>query len=110
MSKFTEKIKAYLEEQQEAREISKSWNVANAAFKSKLAVYESEMLNHEFAIEVAQEKLKSAEVNGGKPIHNRDEYINQLLDAKDELTNAENRKEELLRTIEFLQETYETLK
>ena len=110
MSKFTEKIKAYLEEQQEAREISKSWNVANAAFKSKLAIYESEMMNHEFEVESAQEKLKSAEVNGGKPIRNRDEYIDQLLNAKDALAEAENKREELSKTIEFLKETYETLK
>lgn len=110
MSKFKEKIRAFLEEKQEEREISKSWNIANAAFKSKLALMEADILNHEYVVEKAQEELDSCKVNGGKLIKDRDEYLESLVIARNNLIEAENKLESLRETAKFFKDTHEELK
>lgn len=110
MSKFEEKFKNLLTEDESEKQAQKSWNVVNSAFLSKIAILESELVEAKFKEEDAESKLEQAKINFGKVVNDRELYINYLIYYKNSLIDIQNEVKELEETILFLKNTYEELK
>ena len=60
-------------------------------------------------VEDAIEALRLARVNNGKLITDRNQYVRNLLDSKNALTDAQDALAAHLEKIAFLQEQYDSL-
>ena len=60
-------------------------------------------------VEDAEEALRLARVNNGTLITDRNQYVRNLLDAKNALVYAQDALEVHLEKIAFLQEQYDSL-
>ena len=77
--------------------------------KTQIASLNGDTISLEDKVEDAKEALKLARVNNGKLITDRNEYVRNLLNAKNALTDAEEALEIHLEKIAFLQEQYDSL-
>ena len=88
MSKFEEKFKSIVTADKSEVDAKKSWNIVNSAFVAKLALLNSELTELQFAKADVEEKLESAKINSGEKILNRDNYLINLVNYKNNLTNS----------------------
>ena len=78
---------------------------ADATLTAQIAVLTGRNVQFENAIELAEEALNNAMVNGGKSIGGQgDSYITMLFSLKNELTDAKDALEVNQERIKFLQE------
>jgi exonuclease VII small subunit len=82
---------------------------ADSALKTQIASLNGDTIALEDSIEDALEGLKLARVNNGKLITDRNQYVRNLLEAKNKLTDAQDALEAHLEKIAFLQGEYDSL-
>jgi hypothetical protein len=83
----------------------KTLREADATLTAQIAVLTGRNVQFENAIELAEEALNNAMVNGGKSIGGQgDSYITMLFSLKNELTDAKESLEINHERIKFLQE------
>ena len=82
---------------------------ADSALKTQIASLNGDTISLEDKVEDAKEALRLARVNNGKLITDRNEYVRNLLNTKNTLTDAEEALEIHLEKIAFLQEQYDSL-
>lgn len=82
---------------------------ADSALKTQIASLNGDTISLEDRVEDAKETLRLAKVNYGKLITDRNEYVRNLIFAKNALTDAEEALEIHLEKITFLQEQYDSL-
>lgn len=88
----------------------KIWRQADSAFKVQIASLNGDLVSLEDAVANAQEHLTKRLVNYGKEITNRDQYIDNLREAKESLKKTERELAAHKATIAFLEEQYALLK
>ena len=88
----------------------KNWRKAESGLKVQIAALNGDIIAKEDALENAQENLVKARVNYGKEISDRDAYISNLIEAKENLKQAEKQLAAHKETIAFLEEQYALLK
>lgn len=89
---------------------AKVWRQGEAALKVAIAGAEGDLISKEEDVESAKEKLRLARANNGKEITDRNRYVLGLVEAQNNLTEAEDRLEAHRKTIVFLKGQYEELK
>ena len=82
---------------------------ADSALKTQIASLTGDTIALEDKVEDAKEKLRLARVNNGVIIADRNQYISNLLYAKNSLTDAEDTLGSHLEKQNFLQEEYYSL-
>lgn len=82
---------------------------ADSALKTQIASLNGDTISLEDKVEDAKETLRLARVNNGKLITDRNEYVRNLINAKNALTDAEETLAIHLEKITFLQEQYDSL-
>ncbi len=82
---------------------------ADSALKTQIASLNGDTISLEDRVEDAQEALRLARVNNGKLITDRNQYVRNLLDAKNALILSEETLEVHLKKIAFLQEQFDSL-
>jgi exonuclease VII small subunit len=82
---------------------------ADSGLKTQIASLNGDTIALEDSIEDALEGLKLARVNNGKLITDRNQYVRNLLEAKNKLTDAQDALEAHLEKIAFLQGEYDSL-
>lgn len=85
----------------------KNQRKAISAFKTELALKQNKVLSLEDTVEEANENLNNALLNHGKPITDRADYMDAVLDAKNNLLDAEEDLEAIHEEIEFLEKQLE---
>jgi len=76
--------------------------LANSALDVQIAVNHGKTVVFEDAVEASKEKLHFAKLNNGVVITDGDNYVEQLIIAKNNLTIAEENLVAHLETIDFL--------
>lgn len=89
---------------------AKVWRQAESGLTMQIAALKGDLIRKEDAVTDAQEALDNARINGGKPILNRDVYVQNLISSKENLTLAEKQLDAHQKTIAFLEEEYANLK
>ena len=89
---------------------AKVWRQCESAFKVQIAALGGDLIRKEDSVSQAEEKLVKALVNGGNEINDRDQYIANLISAKESLKQAEKQLSAHKETIAFLEEQYALLK
>ena len=87
----------------------KAWRSAESALKTHIASAEGDIIALEDAVEQAKENLKEARVNSGYLIMDRQQYIENLIRAKNNLLVAEEELDTHMEHIAFLKEEYAAL-
>ena len=82
---------------------------ADSALKTQIASLNGDTISLEDKVEDAQEVLRLARVNNGKLITDRNQYVRNLLDAKNALVDTQDALETHLEKIAFLQEQFDSL-
>lgn len=82
---------------------------ADSALKTQIASLNGDTISLEDKVEDAQEVLRLARVNNGKLITDRNQYVRNLLDAKNALVDTQDALEAHLEKIAFLQEQFDSL-
>jgi len=67
----------------------KALRQADSALKTQIATLNGDTITFEDALEGAKEAQANARINNGNPISDRDAYVENLLDAKNDVTDAE---------------------
>lgn len=80
----------------------KALRQADSALKTHIAILVGDTISKEDAVSGAEEQLALATVNNGRPITNRDGYVQTLLDCKNNLTNAQEALKKHNAKIDFL--------
>jgi hypothetical protein len=88
----------------------KVWRQAESGLTMQIAALKGDLIRKEDAVTDAQESLDSARINNGKTITDRDQYVANLIQAKEKLVLAEKQLEAHQKTIAFLEEEYANLK
>jgi hypothetical protein len=89
---------------------AKVWRQAESGLTMHIASLKGDLIRKEDAVTDAQEALDSARINGGESITDRDQYVSNLISAKERLTRNEKELEAHQKTITFLEEEYSALK
>lgn len=110
MSKFIEKFKSLLTEENNDVTAKRCWSKIDSAFASKLAILEADRLDLEYKVLEYKESLERAKLNFGNTEVNRETYLNTIINAKNNLIQAEDDLKELEETIKFLNITHEELR
>jgi len=87
----------------------KALRQADSALNVQISVMVGDTIKFEDAVESAKEELALARVNSGEAISNRDAYVRTLLEAKNEVTEAEENLASHIKTLAFLKETLASL-
>ena len=88
----------------------KAWRSAESALKTQIAAREGDTITFEDEVEQATEKVNVAIINNGKPISNREDYIDSLIDAQNALAEAQDELDTHLTELNFLKDIYKRLK
>ena len=88
----------------------KIWRQAESAFKVQIAALGGDLIRKEDSVSQAEETLAKKLVNNGNEIADRDQYISNLIQAKENLRQAEKQLAAHKETIAFLEEQYALLK
>jgi len=82
---------------------------ADSAFKAQIASLNGDTIALEDAVENAQDRVNKCRINHGNLITDRNDYIRNLLDAKNRLTTAEEALEAHNTKLAFLNEQFALL-
>ena len=87
----------------------KAWRSAESALKVNIASREGDTISLEDEVSRKKDTLVAARINNGKKVACREEYISELIDAKNELTDAEEELNNHLSELNFLKDEYAKL-
>lgn len=79
---------------------------ADSALKTHISIMEGESVSKEDAVSEAKESLRTARLNNGQPINDRDMYVKNLIAAANRVTEAEEAYESHMKTLEFLRDQH----
>ena len=82
---------------------------ADSAFKTQIASLTGDTIAIEDRLEDAKEALRLARLNNGRVISDRNSYVRNLLDAKNNVTSAEEALEAHNAKLAFLREQADLL-
>ena len=109
MNSFVKSFVAIITGDDAEAKAQKAYRQALSGLKSQISSLEGDTVNFEDRLEEAKEAQAKARVNNGEPITDRDQYVENLFDAKNDLTEAEQELEEHKARIDFLKEELNTL-
>ena len=89
---------------------AKTWRQCESAFKVQIASLGGDLIRKEDKVTQAEENLAKKLVNSGNEITDRDQYIANLISAKESLKQATKELDAHKETIAFLEEQYAALK
>jgi ribose 5-phosphate isomerase len=104
MKSFVKEVVAVLQGDNAEATGQKILRQADSALKASIAVANGDTLSFEDKVEVAKDQLALAKINHGELITDRNNYIVNLLNAKNALITAEENLENHLNQLSFLQE------
>ena len=110
LNSFAKQFVAIIKGDDAEAKAAKVWRQAESAFKVQIAALSGDLIRKEDSVSQAEEKLAKALVNGGNEINDRDQYIANLISAKESLKQAEKQLSAHKETIAFLEEQYALLK
>ena len=110
LNSFAKQFVAIIKGDDAEAKAAKVWRQAESAFKVQIAALGGDLIRKEDSVSQAEEKLTKALVNGGNEINDRDQYIANLISAKESLKQAEKQLAAHKETISFLEEQYALLK
>ena len=110
LNSFAKQFVAIIKGDDAEAKAAKVWRQAESAFKVQIAALGGDLIRKEDSVSQAEEKLAKALVNGGNEINDRDQYIANLISAKESLKQAEKELAAHKETIAFLEEQYALLK
>ena len=110
LNSFAKQFVAIIKGDDAEAKAAKVWRQAESAFKVQIAALGGDLIRKEDTVAQAEEKLAKALVNGGNEITNRDQYIENLIAAKESLKSAQKQLTAHKDTIVFLEEQYSLLK
>ena len=87
----------------------KNYRKATSALEVQIAVANGELVNKEQAVETAQEDLQAAIINKGITITDGDSYVQNLLNAQNNLTIKETELKKHIAKTDFLKLTLSSL-
>lgn len=87
----------------------RNYRQAKSGLKSQISSLEGDTINLEIKIEEAVETQKKMRINAGKPITDRDSYVENLIEAENNVKSAKKTHEKHLAKIEFLKAEMEAL-
>jgi hypothetical protein len=109
MNSFVKQFVAAVKGDDVEVQAQKAWRSAESALKVQIAAREGDTISLEDTVNIAKEELVKARINYGQPITNREEYIDTLIDAKNDLTEAEQELNFHMEELNFLKEEYKAL-
>lgn len=109
MNSFVKQFVAAVKGDDVEVQAQKAWRSAESALKVQIAAREGDTIAKEDKVTEAKEVLNQARINYGKTITNREYYINTLISAKNQLTEAEEELEAHMMELDFLKEEFKTL-
>ena len=110
LNSFAKQFVAIIKGDDAEAKAAKVWRQAESAFKVQIAALSGDLIRKEDSVSQAEEKLTKVLVNGGNEINDRDQYIANLISAKESLKQAEKQLVAHKETISFLEEQYALLK
>lgn len=110
LNAFVKEFVAIIKGDDAEAKAAKVWRQAESAFKVQIAALGGDLIRKEDAVTQAEEKLAKSLVNGGNEINDRDQYIANLISAKESLKSAKKQLAAHKDTIAFLEEQYALLK
>lgn len=110
LNSFVKQFSAILKGDDNEAKALKVWRQCESAFKVQIAALGGDLIRKEDSVSQAEEKLAKVLVNGGNEINDRDQYIANLISAKEGLKVAEKQLAAHKETIAFLEEQYALLK
>jgi len=87
----------------------KAWRSAESALKVQIAAREGDTISLEDEVARKKEALETARINNGRKVANREDYIDELINAKNNLTEAEEELNDHLSELNFLKSEYDKL-
>lgn len=87
----------------------KTYRQASSALKSQISSLEGDTINFEDKVTEAEEALAMARLNNGVKITDRDQYVQNLVNAKNRLSDAQDDLQEHVDLINFLKQEFELL-
>lgn len=109
MNSFVKQFVALVNGDDVEVQAQKAWRGAESALKVQIASKEGDTVTLEDDVDKAKENLESSRVNHGKNITDRVQYIDNLIVAKNRLTEAEEKLESHNAELDFLREEYSSL-
>lgn len=112
MKLFVKEFKAIIEGDNAEAQALASLRQADSALSTQIAALEGEQVDREEAVTEAKQALNVARVNGGKKIDSKElraQYVLNLLNAKNALTEAEEALEAHNAKLVFLKEQKEEI-
>jgi len=106
---FVKQIVALLKGDDAEQTAQKVMRQADSAFKTQIATLTGDTIGLEDAVENANEKLALSKVNNGVLIADRNQYIRNILEAKNNLTICEDNLKLHLEKIDFLETQHASL-
>ena len=110
LNSFAKQFVAIIKGDDAEAKAAKVWRQAESAFKVQIAALGGDLIRKEDAVSQAEETLAKKLVNNGNEIADRDQYISNLIQAKENLRQAEKYLAAHKETIAFLEEQYSLLK
>lgn len=109
MNSFVKQFVAILTGDDADARAAKVWRQAESALKVNMAALDGDVIAKEDAVTAAQEELRLARLNYGEEITIRRDYIDNLIDAKNNLDNAIEALEDHRAKLAFLKEEHAKL-
>lgn len=109
MNSFVKQFVAAVKGDDVEVQAQKAWRSAESALKVQIAAREGDTTGLEDAVDYAKEALDAARINHGNKITDREDYISNLIDAKNALTEAEQELNFHMEELNFLKEEYKAL-
>ena len=109
MNSFVKSFVAIITGDDAEAKAQKAYRQALSGLKSQISSLEGDTVNFEDKLEEAKEAQANARVNNGLPITDRDKYVENLFEAKNSVTEAEQDLEEHKARIQFLKDELESL-
>jgi len=109
MNSFVKQFVAAVKGDDVEVQAQKAWRSAESALKVQIAAREGDTIAIEDSVSQAKEDLANCRINNGKPIQDREYYIDMLIEAKNNLTYAEETLDAHLEELNFLRNEYKAL-
>jgi chromosome segregation ATPase len=104
MNSFVKSFVAIIKGDDAQVKAEKAYRQALSGLKSQINSLDGDTVNFEDKLQDAKEAQAIARVNNGQPIANRDEYVRNLISAKNRVTEAEEALDTHKAKITFLKE------
>jgi hypothetical protein len=89
---------------------AKVWRQSESALKVQIASLSGDLIRKEDSVETANDNLVKTRANFGRSIEDRDQYVVNLINAKEACIKAQKELDAHKATIAFLEEEYANLK